>query len=71
MTENTVPTTNTVDPRLRRLLRDLTAIGLMEAADGPTAAERLNTTLGSELHRAVHAGNHHPLPLRSRSGRVA
>jgi hypothetical protein len=63
--------TNTIDRRLRRLLRDLTAVGLMEAGNNLTADERLTATLGPELHRAIRAEVDCPLPLRSSSRRVA
>jgi hypothetical protein len=71
MNDKPLPTTNTVDPRLRRLLRDLAAIGLMETGNGLAAAERLSAALGPELHRAVRAELDRPLPLRNRSRRVA
>jgi hypothetical protein len=71
MSENTLPTTNTADRRLRRLLRDLTTVGLMEAGNDLAANERLTAALGPELHRAIRAQLDRPLPLRSRSRRVA
>ena len=70
MSDNTLPTT-TLDRRLRRLLLDLTAIGTMEAGNGPSADERLTAMLGGELLRALRAEVGRPLPLSSPSRRVA
>ena len=69
MSDNT--TTNSVDRRLRRLLRDLNTVGLMEAGNDLTADERLNAMLGPELHRAIRAALDRPLPLHNRPRRVA
>lgn len=71
MIDSTLPTTNTVDPRFRRLLRDLTTLGRMEAGNDLAAAERLNAALGPELHQAIRAELDRTLPLRNRSRRVA
>ena len=70
MSDNTLPTT-TIDRRLRRLLRDLTAVGRMEAGNGTSADELLTHMLGEELLRAIRAEVDRPLPLSSPSRRVA
>jgi len=65
MSDNTLPTASTLDRRLRRLLRDLTAVGLMQAGSRLAAGERLNAVLGLELHQAICAQIDRPLPLPS------
>lgn len=49
------PAVKIVDPHADRLLRDLVAIGLLEANDRPSADERLATKLGEGLLRALRA----------------
>jgi hypothetical protein len=72
MSDKTLPATNIVDRHLRRLLRDLAAIGLMQAREGVPAGERLTATLGPELHHAIRTEVDRPLlPLRNPSRRIA
>ena len=71
MTDTTLPATDTADPRIRRLLRDLTALGLMETGNDLDAAERLNAALGPELHQAIRAELDRTLPMSNRFRRVA
>ena len=47
------PAVKIVDPHTERLLRDLMAIGLLEANNRPSADERLTATLGEDLLRAL------------------
>ena len=49
------PAEKTADPRTRRLLHDLTRIGLLVGCDRPGAAERLLALLGDDFLRVVHA----------------
>jgi hypothetical protein len=49
------PAVKIVDPHADRLLRDLLAIGLMEANNRPSADERLTTKLGEDLLRVLRA----------------
>jgi len=49
------PAAKIVDPHTDRLLRDLIAVGLLEANDRPSADERLTAKLGEDLLRAVRA----------------
>jgi hypothetical protein len=70
MNDNTLATTETLNRHLRRLLRDLAAMGRMEAGTGLSASERLTAALGPELHHAIRAALDHPLPARP-SRRVA
>jgi hypothetical protein len=47
------PAAESVDPHTDRLLRDLIAIELLEANDGPSADERLTAELGEDLLRVL------------------
>jgi hypothetical protein len=49
------PAVRNVDPHADRLLRDLIAIGLLEANNRPSADERLTAELGEDLLRALRA----------------
>jgi hypothetical protein len=49
------PAVKIVDPHADRLLRDLMAIGLLEANDRPSADERLTAKLGEDLVRTLRA----------------
>jgi hypothetical protein len=71
MGDKTAATTTTIDRRVRRLVRDLTAIGLMEANDALSRDERLTAVLGPELHEVLRAELCRPLPLDCRPRRVA
>lgn len=63
-----------VCPRTSRLVRDLIALGLLDAAR-PTATERLDAQLGPGLVAAIHAeltpSSAAGSPPQSRPGRVA
>jgi hypothetical protein len=75
ISDNTLPTTNMVDRHSRRLLRDLTAIGLVEAGNCLSADERLTDTLSHPLLQALRTEldrlDSSPLLPRSRHLRVA
>ncbi len=71
MSEKTLQTAKTADRHLHRLLRDLTAVGLMEAGNDLSADKRLTAALGTELHRVILAEIDRPAALHSRSLRVA
>jgi hypothetical protein len=64
------PAVESADPHADRLLRDLIAVGLLEANDRPSAAERLTAKLGEDLLRAVRAeqgwSDAGALPIRGR-----
>jgi hypothetical protein len=64
-----------VDRHIDRLLRDLIAIGMLEANNRPPAAERLATKLGEDLHRALLAelnrSDSGASPLRTRPHHAA
>jgi hypothetical protein len=64
-----------VDPHADRLLRDLIAVGLIEADNRLSANERLIAMLGPELHQAIRVELGHldssPMPLPGRPLRVA
>jgi hypothetical protein len=49
------PAVKFVDPHAARLLRDLVAIGLLEANNRPSADERLTTKLGEGFLRVLRA----------------
>ena len=49
------PAAKIVDPHTDRLLRDMMAIGLLEANDRPSADERLTAKLGEDFLRALRA----------------
>jgi hypothetical protein len=63
------PAVKIVDPHADRLLRDLLAIGLLEADNRPSADERLTTKLGEDLLQALRAEQGRldagALPIRS------
>jgi hypothetical protein len=71
MNDKTLPVAKTADRHLRRLLRDLTAVGFMEAGNDLSADKRLTAALGTELHRAIRAEIDRSVAPRSRSLRVA
>jgi hypothetical protein len=52
------PAVKIVDPHADRLLRELIAIGLLEANNRPSADERLTTELGEDLLRALRTELH-------------
>lgn len=49
------PAAKTADPRIRRLLHDLTCIGLVLECERPGATERLLALLGDDFLRVVRA----------------
>jgi len=49
------PDVKIVDPHADRLLRDMIAVGLLEANDRPSADERLTAKLGEDFLRALRA----------------